>query len=61
MAGVVAAMFGLVWAVHVAGLLTFLSGLVAWAGMRETLPTVVPIAPVVDSRRSNPWRRRSSF
>ena len=36
-AGVVAAMFGLVWAVHVAGLLTFLSGLVAWAFMNETL------------------------
>jgi MFS family permease len=40
MAGVVAAMFGLVWAVHVAGLLTFLSGLVAWAGMNETLPAL---------------------
>jgi MFS family permease len=38
MAGVVAAMLGLVWAVHVAGLLTFLSGLVAWALMDETLP-----------------------
>jgi MFS family permease len=45
MAGVVAAMFGLVWAVHVAGLLTFLSGLVAWAGMSETLPTLAPVAP----------------
>jgi MFS family permease len=40
MAGVVAAMFGLVWAVHVAGLLTALSGLVAWALMNETLPRV---------------------
>jgi MFS family permease len=40
MAGVVAVMLGLVWAVHVAGILTFLSGLVAWAGMRETLPTL---------------------
>jgi MFS family permease len=38
MAGIVAAMLGLVWAVHVAGLLTFLSGLVAWALMDETLP-----------------------
>jgi hypothetical protein len=38
MAGVVAAMLGLVWAVHVAGLLTFLSGLVAWALMDDTLP-----------------------
>jgi len=36
-AGIVAAMFGLVWAVHAAGLLTFLSGLVAWMLMNETL------------------------
>jgi MFS family permease len=40
MAGVVAAMFGLVWAVHVAGIVTMLSGLVAWALMSETLPGV---------------------
>jgi MFS family permease len=39
MAGVVAAMFGLVWAVHVAGMVTLLSGLAAWALMSETLPT----------------------
>jgi MFS family permease len=38
MAGVVAAWVGLVWAVHVAGILTALSGLVAWAQMNETLP-----------------------
>jgi hypothetical protein len=37
MAGVVTATFGLVWAVHAAGLLTFLSGLVARANMKETL------------------------
>ena len=37
MAGVVAAAFGLVWAVHAAGILTFLSGVVAWALMNETL------------------------
>ena len=37
MAGVVAGMFGLVWAVHIAGMLTLLSGLVAWALMKETL------------------------
>jgi MFS family permease len=37
MAGVVAAMFGLVWAVHAAGLLTFMSGLVACVLMNETL------------------------
>jgi hypothetical protein len=39
MAGVVAAFFGLVWAVHVAGMLTFFSGLVAWACMTETFQT----------------------
>jgi MFS family permease len=38
MAGVVAAFLGLVWAVHVAGILTALSGLLAWAQMSETLP-----------------------
>jgi MFS family permease len=38
MAGVVAALWGLVWAVHVAGILTALSGLLAWAQMSETLP-----------------------
>ena len=40
MAGVVAAWLGLVWAVHVAGILTALSGLLAWAQMNETLPRV---------------------
>jgi MFS family permease len=51
MAGVVATTFGLVWAVHVAGLLTFMSGLVAWALMRETLPARVgtPVAPLSPS------------
>jgi MFS family permease len=38
MAGVVAAVLGLGWAVHVAGILTALSGLLAWAQMSETLP-----------------------
>jgi MFS family permease len=38
MAGVVAALLGLVWAVHIAGILTALSGLLAWAQMNETLP-----------------------
>ncbi len=37
MAGVVASWLGLVWAVHVAGLVTLLSGLVAWWFMGETL------------------------
>ena len=40
MAGIVAGIFGLVWAVHVAGILTALSGLLAWAQMSETLPRV---------------------
>ena len=35
-AGVVAGAFGLVWSIHVAGLLTFVSGLVAWFTVRET-------------------------
>jgi MFS family permease len=47
MAGVVASTLGLVWAVHVAGLLTFLSGLVAWALMTETLPTGAQMTPSV--------------
>jgi MFS family permease len=42
MAGVVATLLGLVWAVHVAGILTALSGLLAWAQMDETLPRVHP-------------------
>ena len=37
MAGVVGGMLGLVWAVHVAGLLTFASGLITWMLMTETL------------------------
>ena len=37
MAGVVAGVLGLVWSVHVAGLLTLASGLVAWKVMTETL------------------------
>lgn len=37
MSGLVAGMLGLVWAVHVAGMLTLLSGLVAWRLMKETL------------------------
>jgi MFS family permease len=45
MAGLVAAMLGLVWAVHVAGLLTFLSGVVAWISMSETLPRLARVAP----------------
>jgi MFS family permease len=36
MAGVVAGLLGLVWSVHVAGLLTFSSGVLAWLVMRES-------------------------
>ncbi|MFP4091700.1 MAG: MFS transporter [Cyclobacteriaceae bacterium] len=37
MAGVVASMLGMQWAVHAAGLLTLISGLLAWRMMKETL------------------------
>ncbi|WP_249219667.1 MFS transporter [Chitinophaga sp. HK235] len=37
MAGVVAGLFGLIWAVHIAGLLTLLSGLVVLFRMKETI------------------------
>ena len=45
MAGVVAGMFGLVWAVHAAGILTLMSGLVAWALMNETLGSTTRRSP----------------
>ncbi|MEX2262713.1 MAG: MFS transporter [Bryobacteraceae bacterium] len=38
MAGIVAGLLGLVWSVHVAGLLTLMSGILAWRLMDETLP-----------------------
>ena len=37
MAGVVAALLGLTWAVHMAGILTLISGILAWKMMQETL------------------------
>lgn len=37
MAGIVVAWFGLVWAIHAAGVLTFLSGFIAAMTMNETL------------------------
>jgi MFS family permease len=40
MAGVFAGVFGLVWAVHAAGILTAMSGLLAWAQMSETRPRI---------------------
>ncbi|WP_257670806.1 MFS transporter [Parapedobacter tibetensis] len=36
MAGIVATYLGLIWAVHVAGVITFISGLVVWRNMKET-------------------------
>ncbi|SHM74649.1 Predicted arabinose efflux permease, MFS family [Chitinophaga jiangningensis] len=36
MAGVVASALGLLWAVHIAGLLTLLSGIIVWLKMKET-------------------------
>jgi MFS family permease len=50
MAGVVAALLGLVWAVHVAGILTALSGLLAWVQMDETLPRIRIAADSVPPR-----------
>lgn len=35
MAGIVGSFFGLIWAVHIAGAITFLSGLVVWIKMNE--------------------------
>ncbi|SHN46114.1 Predicted arabinose efflux permease, MFS family [Chitinophaga sp. CF418] len=37
MSGVVANMLGLIWAVHVAGAITFLSGIFVWVRMKETV------------------------
>lgn len=37
MAGIVANLLGMIWAVHVAGLVTFLSGIVVWIKMKETI------------------------
>jgi MFS family permease len=36
LAGIVANWFGLAWAIHLAGILTFVSGLLAWSSMHET-------------------------
>lgn len=57
MAGVVAATFGLVWAVHAAGMLTLLSGLVAWALMNDTLPGV----PAATAASASPSAARYAF
>lgn len=39
MAGIVSGFLGMIWAVHVAGIVTFLSGIVVWIGMKETMMT----------------------
>jgi MFS family permease len=41
MAGVVANFFGLIWAVHIAGMVTFISGVVVWMRMKETMSKMV--------------------
>lgn len=37
MAGIVGNFFGLMWAVHIAGIITLISGIVVWIRMKETL------------------------
>lgn len=37
MAGIVGNLFGLIWAVHIAGIITLLSGIVVWVRMKETI------------------------
>ncbi len=36
MAGIVGNLFGLMWAVHIAGIITLVSGIVVWVKMKET-------------------------
>lgn len=36
MVGIVGNFFGLMWAVHIAGIVTFISGIVVWVKMKET-------------------------
>ena len=37
MAGIVGNFFGLEWAVHIAGIITFISGIIVWIRMKETI------------------------
>ena len=37
MAGIVGNYFGLMWAVHIAGIITLISGIVVWVRMKETM------------------------
>ncbi|RRJ87389.1 MFS transporter [Paenimyroides tangerinum] len=36
-AGIVGAFFGLIWAVHIAGIITLFSGIIVWIRMKETI------------------------
>jgi MFS family permease len=47
LAGFVAYLFGLTWAVHVAGVLTLSSGIIVWVGMKETM--MLPLKSSVKS------------
>lgn len=38
MAGIIGNYFGLIWAVHIAGIITLISGIVVWIRMKETMP-----------------------
>lgn len=37
MAGIVGSFFGLEWAVHIAGIITFISGIIVWIRMKEAI------------------------
>lgn len=37
MAGIVGNFFGLEWAVHIAGIITLISGIIVWIKMKETI------------------------
>jgi len=40
MAGIVGSFFGLMWAVHMAGLITLISGIYVWVNMKETIQKI---------------------
>ena len=48
-AGLVAGALGLVWSIHVAGMLTFVSGVIAWFAVRET-KGLAPVPPACQHR-----------
>lgn len=55
-AGVVANVLGLAWSIHVAGLLTFVSGVVAWLTVAETRRVESGMS-FVEASKSSPVRR----